>query len=112
MTSLEQNGVFVLRPSGALTIDTHGGLKKAARDAILYDRRRKILLDVGGISRIDSAGIGSLVTLLNIARSNDGDVRLAGEFAPAVEEPFNLCGLSRVFAKYPDVKTGVEQFDL
>ena len=112
LTSLEQNGVTVINVAGELNIETHTLLKKRVRDLVLNDHVRKVIIDMSGIRQIDSTGIGTLVALLNTIRANGGDLRLAGTLAPQVEESINLCGLNRVFTRYPNVKQAIDNFDL
>ena len=107
----EQEGVTVINVVGKLNVATYSALKKRIRDTV-DDGANKILLDVSGIQEVDSTGLGLFVTLLNTVREKGGDLRLAGRFATQVEEAFNLCGLSRVFVQYANVKDGITNFDL
>jgi anti-sigma B factor antagonist len=111
ITTTEQDGVTVINVVGKLNLGTYSALKKRTR-SIVDDGAKKILLDVSGISEMDSTGIGVIVALLNTVRAKGGDLRLAGRFVPEVEEAFNLCGLARVFVQYPHVKDGIASFDL
>ncbi|MFA6451126.1 MAG: STAS domain-containing protein [bacterium] len=111
ITTIEQDGVTVINVVGKLNVETYSALKKRLRN-IVEEGAKRILLDVSGITEMDSTGIGVMVALLNTVREKGGDLRLAGRFAPQVEEAFNLCGLARVFVQYPNVKDGISNFDL
>lgn len=109
LTTHTSGGVVVVNVFGTLDINSHLALKKKIRECV-DEGTRKILLDMSGIQSIDSTGIGTLVALLNTARSHNGDVRLAGSFDPCVEEIFRLCGLHRVFTVYEDIDSGITGF--
>ncbi len=105
----EHDNILIVRTIGQLDIYSRDDLEKAIRDKVKKNGIRKIMIDVGKLKRIDSAGIGCLVTLLNMIRSRLGDLRIAGPFLPSVEESFNLCGLDKVFIIYPDSDTGMKE---
>jgi anti-sigma B factor antagonist len=112
ITTLSQNGVTVVNFVGDLDIHSHLALKKRVREIVGESNGLKVLVDVSGIRRVDSTGLGTLVALLNTARAAGGDLRLAGTFTSEVGEAFNLCGLARVFAIYPSVKDGIQNFEI
>jgi anti-anti-sigma factor len=112
LTTLTQNGVTVINIVGKLNVNTHQAFKKKVREMVCEDGVRRILVDVSGIKQMDSTGLGALVALLNTARARGGDLRLAGTFVQEVEEAFSLCGLNRVFTVYPNVKDGIQNFEL
>ncbi len=110
LTVIEQEGVSTVNVVGKLDIENGGTFKKRIRD-VIGGGAKKILLDISGITDVDSSGIGVLVALLNTARAGDGDLRLAGKFKQKVEDAFKLCGLDRVFIHYENVKDGIQQFN-
>lgn len=112
ITTQEQDGVVVINVVGKLNIESHLALKTKFRELVCEDGCRKILIDVSGIKEVDSTGLGVLVSLLNTVRERQGDLRLAGVFAPEVDEAFELCGLSRVLHRYPNVQTGIRNFSM
>ncbi|HOO55287.1 MAG TPA: STAS domain-containing protein [bacterium] len=112
LTTLEQDGVIVINLVGNLNIHSHTVLKKKVRELVLEEGATKILVDVTGIKQVDSTGLGTFVSLLNTIRENDGDLRFAGNFMEEVKQAFDLCGLSSVFIRYPNVKNGIKNFKL
>ena len=110
LTVTEQEGISVVNVAGKLDIGACGEFKSRMR-CIADDGTGNILLDMSGITEIDSSGIGVLVALLNSVRAGGGDLRLAGGFDRKVDEAFKLCGLDRVFIHYENVKVGIQQFD-
>ena len=69
--------------------------------AILHDSK-SIVLDLGGVERIDSAGLGELVLVRMTAEARGGVVALACPNR-RVRELLDLTNLSSVFEIYPTV---------
>jgi anti-sigma B factor antagonist len=69
--------VVVLMLTGEITLDD-GDIKlgKLVDDLVLRQGRRKVLLDLGGVTYIDSAGVGMMAAELKIVRRNGGALKL------------------------------------
>jgi anti-sigma B factor antagonist len=73
---------------------------------------RNLVIDLGGVSFIDSSGLGAFVSafkMLNTPREGDGDIRLANPQPPVVEL-LEIIRLNRVFQSYPSVADAAESF--
>ncbi len=68
--------VTVLKLVGEMTLDDGDLVFRRKIHELLDEGRLKILLDLGGITKIDSAGVGMLVAKLNTARGKHGDIKL------------------------------------
>jgi anti-sigma B factor antagonist len=69
-------GVTVLDLSGRITLGEGSiGLRDAIRDAMAAGSR-KILLNVGDVNYIDSAGLGELVGAYTSVKNGGGDLKL------------------------------------
>lgn len=64
-------------------------------EAILRDRKGRVVLDMSGIEFIDSMGLGALVRVFKKA-AGGGRLELAG-LAPAVAKVFQLTRMDTVF---------------
>ncbi|MFH1537867.1 MAG: STAS domain-containing protein [bacterium] len=109
ITTDEKTGVTLLIPNGSLDLSSHLALKKKVRE-LIEDGRVKLIIDMSKLDSVDSSGIGTLVGLLNSARSKNGDIRLAGEIQPPVLDTLRLCGLTNVFRIYTDADRGIQDF--
>jgi anti-sigma B factor antagonist len=69
----------------------------------------KLVIDLGEVPYMASAGIRTLVTALQSARRQSGDLRVAS-VQPAVARMFELAGLAQLLSIYPDVAAAVESF--
>ncbi len=88
--------VIVLAPSGRMTRDeTFGAVKHRLHD-LVQEGRRKLVLDLAGISYMDSTCIGELVSGLVTVRKNGGTLLLAS-LTPSIERLLAIAGLTSVF---------------
>lgn len=107
-TKQTEAGVTVLMPSGKLDVAGAPALKAAIGDAVKNGPPR-LVIDMEGVSFVDSTGLGSVIAALKMARSSKGDLRLA---APnqQVRVVLELTTLDRVFAYYPTVEDALTDF--
>ena len=101
-------GVTVLAPSGRLDVAGAPALKEAVSEAI-KDEKPRLVIDMEGVSFVDSSGLGSVVAALKQLRSSQGDLRLA---APnqQVRVVLELTTLDRVFPYYATVEEALSDF--
>jgi anti-sigma B factor antagonist len=70
--------VVVIKVTGDITLNQGGDvLLKDKIQSLLQQGHRKLVLDLGGVSYVDSAGLGQLVQIHSTARSNGGSLRIA-----------------------------------
>ena len=68
-----------------------------------------VVLNLRGVTYIDSAGVGTLVGLYTSAKSRGGDVRLAA-VAPFVRGVLRVTHLDSIFAIFDDIETAVYSY--
>jgi anti-sigma B factor antagonist len=78
-------------------------------DHLLAEGTRKLVIDLGRVGFMNSAGLTMLVHYYKLARSNGGDISLAA-LQPPVRQVFQLTRLDRVFDLQPDVARAVQWF--
>jgi anti-sigma B factor antagonist len=64
-------------------------------------RTPMVVVDLSGVSYMDSSGVATLVEGLQLSRTYGGAFRLAG-LGGAVREVFRFAKLEKVFQIYPD----------
>ena len=69
--------VTVLKLSGALLLDDGEVALRAAVQELLAKGRTKLVIDLEGVTHVDSSGVGMLVVKLQAIRKLGGDIRLA-----------------------------------
>jgi anti-sigma B factor antagonist len=101
-------GVTVLVPSGRLDVTGAPTLKDAISDAV-KDGQPRLVIDMEGVSFVDSTGLGSVIAALKLVRNSKGDLRLA---APnqQVRVVLELTTLDRVFPYYATVEDALTDF--
>jgi anti-sigma B factor antagonist len=68
--------VTVLELVGELTLDDGDLVFRRKIHELLDEGRLKILLELGGVTKIDSAGVGMLVAKLKTTRERHGEMKL------------------------------------
>ena len=71
---------------------------------------RKLVLDLSGVSSIDSAGIGELALLYTWSQREKVDLKVAGP-NPFVRNLLGLTNLDSVLEIHPSVENAMEAFD-
>ncbi|HOK45804.1 MAG TPA: STAS domain-containing protein [Bryobacteraceae bacterium] len=100
-------------PSGVVVIELAGkmmlGDANAVEDLItrlLQEGRRKFVVDLSGVTHIDSTGIGKCIASLGKVGQAGGALVMAGATG-MVREGFRVTRLDTVFRFYPDVESAV-----
>ena len=75
----------------------------------LLNRYHEIVLDLSGVTRIDSHGIGTLVSLWASAPKSSGDLKLAAP-ASCVLDAFTITHLMSLFAPFETTEQAVASF--
>ena len=68
--------VTILELVGEITLDDGDLVFRRKVHELLDEGRNKILLEVGGVTKIDSAGVGMLVAKLKTTREHHGEMKL------------------------------------
>jgi anti-anti-sigma factor len=102
------SGATVVAPTGRLDVAGAPALKDAISEA-LKNGQPRVVLDMEGVSFVDSTGLGSVIAALKQIRSSQGDLRLA---APnqQVRVVLELTTLDRVFPYYSTVEEALTGF--
>jgi anti-anti-sigma factor len=102
------SGVTVLAPSGRLDVVGAPALKEAVSEAMKNGLPR-LVIDMEGVTFVDSSGLGSVVSALKQVRTSKGDLRLA---APnqQVRVVLELTTLDRVFPYFATVEEALTDF--
>jgi len=100
--------VYVVRCAGRIVSGEESAVLTEALQRGLREFTR-VVLQVGEVTRVDSAGMGLIVRFLWHARNRNGDLRLA---APQLflTDLLNITKLSTVFRIYPDEEAAIVSF--
>jgi anti-sigma B factor antagonist len=76
---------------------------------VVADGRHNIVLELGGINYMSSAGLRAIVALLRECKKHRGDVRIATP-SDRMKEVLQLAGLDSLFDMYDDETAAVGSF--
>lgn len=107
-TRKADNGATVIAPTGRLDVAGAPALKEAVSE-IVKDGPQHVVIDMEGVSFVDSTGLGSVIAALKQVRGSQGELRLA---APnqQVRVVLELTTLDRIFPYYATVEEALAGF--
>jgi anti-sigma B factor antagonist len=108
-TVTSQEDVIIIRLEGKIVLgDGSGVLRETVRD-VLAAGAPKVLLDLGGVQYIDSAGLGELVGCHTTAKTKGSTLKLL-RLQQRVEGLLQLTKLYVVFEVFEDEAEAVRSF--
>ncbi len=109
IASREVDGVTVLDLSGRITLGEGSvQLRDAIRD-LIGKGQKKILLNLGDVTYIDSSGLGEMVSAYTTARNQSASLKLL-QLNKKVKDLLQLTKLYTVFDIYDDEASGIASF--
>ena len=103
-----QGEVAVLHCSGRLIFGDEADALREHVNAVL-PRTPRIVLQLGGVSDMDSGGIGRVVGMVLSARRAGGDIKFC-QLTPHVEYVLQITGLLRVFEVFATEEEALRAF--
>jgi anti-sigma B factor antagonist len=105
----EVNGVIVMDLSGRITLGEGSVLLRDNIRGELAKGRQKILLNLGGISYMDSSGLGELISAYTSVKNRGGELKLLN-LTKKVDDLMEITKLSIVFDTYNDERSAIASF--
>ncbi len=96
ITRGEQEGVSILQLTGRLTFGAEEALLNDEIRRALASRRTRLVIDMAGVDRIDSAGLGTLLFARAELRRAGGGLALANVH-PMQRKAIRVAGLESAF---------------
>jgi len=108
-TARETGGATVVDLSGRITLGEGSAmLRELVRD-LLDKGQKKIILNLGDISYIDSSGIGELVSGFTTVKNQGGELKLL-HLTKKVHDLLQITKLYTVFDVHSDEQTALRSF--
>jgi anti-sigma B factor antagonist len=107
-TRQADNGITVVAATGRLDVAGAPALKDAITEAVKNGLPR-IVIDMQGVSFVDSTGLGSVISALKQIRGSQGELRLAAPNQQA-RVVLELTTLDRVFPYYATLEEALTGF--
>ncbi len=102
--------VTVVEITGDITLSKGGDVMiKDKVNSLLQQGNRKLLLDLGNVSYVDSAGLGQLVQVYATTSHNGGSLKLL-RVTKRLKDLLVLTKLLTVFESFDDEKDAVASF--
>ncbi len=100
-------GVALVTVSGKVMLGAEPAVIEETIARLLARGDRKIVVDLSGVSHIDSTGIGTFIASLGKVSQAGGALAMAAATG-VVREGFRITRLDRVFRFYPDVESALK----
>ena len=102
--------VMVIRVTGDITLNKGGDvILKDKINSVLQQGRKKLLLDLGGVAYVDSAGLGQLVQVKVTASRSGAELKLLN-ITKRLQDLLVVTRLSTVFDSYEDEAAALASF--
>ncbi|HEX6202394.1 MAG TPA: STAS domain-containing protein [Thermoanaerobaculia bacterium] len=105
----QRDGVTILEPKGKITIGVGDVALREAVHRELEAGHRNVLIDMGGVTTIDSSGIGELVSTYTSVSKRGGKLKLLN-IPDKVSDILQITQLISVFESYGDEDEAVRSF--
>jgi anti-sigma B factor antagonist len=105
----QRDGVTILEPRGKITIGVGDVALREAVHRELETGSRSILIDMNGVTTIDSSGIGELVSTYTSVKNRGGKLKLL-HLPDKVSDILQITQLISVFETYDDEDEAVRSF--
>ena len=111
MTNREVDGVSVVALDGRIVLGEESNALREKVKSLLAEGRKKIILNMDGVTFIDSAGLGTLVAAHHSAKSQGASLRLC-HLGSKFQEVLQITKLLTVFDVYDDESKAVAALKL
>jgi len=105
----KQDNVAVVDLSGRITLGEASGRLRDTIKGLVTDNTKDILLNLEGVTYMDSSGLGELVGAFATVSNRGGRLKLFG-LQPRVHELMNITKLYSVFEIFPDEAQAMQSF--
>jgi anti-sigma B factor antagonist len=101
--------VTVVDFSGKITLGEGSALVRKTVRALLDEQKTKLLIDLGDVDYIDSAGIGELVTAFTAVKNRGGELKLLN-LTKKVKDLLQITKLYTVFDVHSSETEAISSF--
>lgn len=105
----QRDGVTILEPKGKITIGVGDVALREAVHRELENGNKNVLIDMNGVTTIDSSGIGELVSTYTSVKNRGGSLKLL-HLPAKVSDILQITQLISVFETYDDEDEAVRSF--
>lgn len=107
----EEGSVTVLEAKGKITIGEGDIQLRDEITKLLSEDKKQLVLDLGGVSYMDSAGVGELVSVYTSVKNRGGELKLAA-LTKKIHDLLQITQLMTIFDTYENVPEAVTSFNV
>ena len=101
--------ILIVEMSGRMTIGQGDAEAREAILAALESGEKKILLDMGDVPMVDSAGLGELISVYTVAHRSNAAMKLL-KISARVKEVMNITRMYGLFDIFDDKAAAIASF--
>jgi anti-sigma B factor antagonist len=105
----EEGPITVIEPKGKITIGEGDVLLREEITKLLSEEKKQLVLDLGGISYMDSAGVGELVSVYTSVKNRGGELKLSC-LTKKIKDLLQITQLMTIFDTYETTQEAVSAF--
>ena len=105
----DEENVTVITPAGSLVLGPAEDAMNQTLNRLIGEGRTRLIIDLGGLKRIDSSGIECLLVASERARERGGDARLA-RVPKRFQTLIDIAHLGGVLHIYPEVADALSSY--
>jgi len=105
----ELNDVTVIKKDGSKLGGPEASELNNALHKLLDAKKKRIVVDLEGVTLMNSSGLGMLIGAVTTMRNAGGNLKIAGA-REKVEQVFKITKVSNVIELHESVKNAVESF--
>jgi anti-sigma B factor antagonist len=106
----QSGSVTVIDLSGKITLGEDGNLLKDKLHSLLHQGKKSILLNLGQVSYVDSAGLGALVSAYTTVTREGGSLKLVN-VTKKLQDLLSITKLLTVFDTYDSEDQAVKSYN-
>lgn len=101
--------IALVRLRGTIETTNAAGLEEML-EQVISDQCYRIVVDLGAVTYVSSAGWGIFISEIKRIRRNDGDMKLAA-MVPEVREVFDLLEFNSILKPFDDTASAISDFE-
>jgi len=101
--------IVVLDLNGKLVLGDGDTLLKDKIHSLVFQGRKQIILNMGGVSYMDSSGLGALVASSLTAKNNSGQIKLVA-LTKRIQDLLAIAKLLTIFDSYDTEAEAISSF--
>ncbi len=105
----EEGAITIIEPKGKITIGEGDVLLREEITRLLSEEKKHLVLDLGGVSYMDSAGVGELVSVYTSVKNRGGELKLSC-LTKKIKDLLQITQLMTIFDTYETTQEAVAAF--